>query len=207
MKRVSHASTSTGTKMEFAVFLPPGAPAAEIPCLWWLSGLTCTDKNFAEKAGAFKAAAAAGLAIVLPDTSPRGAGVAGEDEAYDFGSGAGFYVDATAKPWAAHYQMETYVTKELPALCAAEFGLSRRLVSVCGHSMGGHGALTLAFKVGGGRREDGGERDPSEIRAVVVVARRVESSRGVESNRVDSSRVESSRVESIIRRCDIDTSP
>ena len=130
LKRVSHQSTSTKTKMEFAVFLPPGAPKSGVPTLFWLSGLTCTDKNFAEKAGAFKAAAEKGLALVLPDTSPRGAGIEGEDESYDFGTGAGFYLDATKAPWSENYKMETYVTVELPALCACEFGCSTRLCSV-----------------------------------------------------------------------------
>ena len=113
--------------------------------LYWLSGLTCTDENFSTKGGAFGFAAKEGVALVMPDTSPRGAGVAGEDDSYDLGSGAGFYVDATVPKW-AKYQMYTYVTKELPALVVAEFAISPTLQSVFGHSMGGHGALTLAMR-------------------------------------------------------------
>lgn len=145
--RCQHASTSTGTDMIFAIFLPSvyliqGGPLAS---LYWLSGLTCTDENVAQKAGAiFVAAEANGLAIILPDTSPRGESVP-NDEAYDLGQGASFYIDATQEPWNAHYKMETYVGKELPALVEAQWKLGG-VKSVCGHSMGGHGALSLAFK-------------------------------------------------------------
>ena len=148
--RFSHASTSTKTTMTAAIFVPPGVEySAEIPTLYWLSGLTCTDENFCIKAGAFNAAARERVAIVVPDTSPRGAGVAGEDESYDLGSGAGFYVDATAEPWSAHYNMYSYVTQELPALVESHFKVSPTVRSISGHSMGGHGALTIALKDGG----------------------------------------------------------
>ena len=148
LTRASHASACTQGTMTFAVFVPDsvcGPPAGGWPVLYWLSGLTCTDENFSTKGGAFGFAAKEGVALVMPDTSPRGAGVAGEDDSYDLGSGAGFYVDATAPKW-AKYQMYTYVTKELPALVVAEFAISPTLRSVFGHSMGGHGALTLAMR-------------------------------------------------------------
>ncbi|KAJ8614046.1 hypothetical protein CTAYLR_005836 [Chrysophaeum taylorii] len=133
--------------MTFAVFVPGAVitPEGGWPVLYWLSGLTCDDTNFSTKAGAFAWAAKEGLAVVMPDTSPRGAGVPGEDESWDFGTGAGFYVDATAEPWSKNYKMATYVTIELPALVEKEFGVSPTLKSVSGHSMGGHGALTLAL--------------------------------------------------------------
>jgi len=148
LTRCKHASTSTSTDMTFAIFVPDMHQPGElgIPVVYYLSGLTCTDVNFSEKAGAFPAAAKAGVAIVLPDTSPRGAGIAGEDDSWDFGTGAGFYVDATAEPWSANYKMYTYVTQELPALVEAEFSVSAQLKSIFGHSMGGHGALTIAMK-------------------------------------------------------------
>ncbi len=138
----SHESKETGTSMTLSVFTPPGE--GPFPVLIWLSGLTCTEDNFTTKAGAYKAAAEHGLIIVAPDTSPRGEGVA-DDEAYDLGQGAGFYVDATETPWAPHYRMESYVTGELLDLIAAEFPVSA-VRSICGHSMGGHGALTLALR-------------------------------------------------------------
>ena len=145
--RFSHQSAETSTPMTGAVFMPPGVEyAAEVPALYWLSGLTCTDENFCSKAGAFAHAARQRLALVMPDTSPRGAGVEGEEDAYDLGTGAGFYVDATAAPWATNYRMYSYVTKELPALVEREFRISADLRSISGHSMGGHGALTIAFK-------------------------------------------------------------
>ena len=143
--RFSHQSAETSTPMTGAVFMPPGVEyAAEVPALYWLSGLTCTDENFCAKAGAFAHAARQRLALVMPDTSPRGAGVEGEEDAYDLGTGAGFYVDATAAPWAANYRMYSYVTKELPALVEREFRISAELRSISGHSMGGHGAPTIA---------------------------------------------------------------
>ena len=133
--------------MTAAVFIPPGVEySAEIPALYWLSGLTCTDENFSQKAGAFAHAAREKIALVLPDTSPRGAGVPGEDDAYDFGTGAGFYVDATSDNYAKNYRMLSYVTEELPAIVEAEFNISPHLRSISGHSMGGHGALTIALR-------------------------------------------------------------
>lgn len=152
--RFRHTSEATGTPMTFSVFTPPQASASRpVPSLIYLSGLTCTDENFVQKAGASRAAAAAGLALVAPDTSPRhpdgGEGPAGEHDAYDFGSGAGFYVDATAEPWASKgYKMESYVMEELRGLLrdpATLPELDGARCSVMGHSMGGHGALKLAF--------------------------------------------------------------
>ena len=138
-----HASEATGTPMTFSIFTPAGE--GPFPLLVWLSGLTCTEDNFTTKAGAYGAAAAAGLAIVAPDTSPRGEGVA-DDPAYDLGQGAGFYVDATQEPWASHFQMETYVTVDLLAVVGEEFPVDMGRVGISGHSMGGHGALTLALR-------------------------------------------------------------
>jgi S-formylglutathione hydrolase len=137
-----HRSAATGTPMRFSVFTPPGE--GPFPYLIWLSGLTCTEDNFTTKAGAYEAAAKHGLSIVAPDTSPRGEGVA-DDTAYDLGQGAGFYVDATQAPWAAHFKMESYVTRDLIAALEAAFPLRARR-SIFGHSMGGHGALTLAMR-------------------------------------------------------------
>lgn len=139
---VKHDSAATQTPMALSVFVPEGE--GPFPVMIWLSGLTCTANNFTEKAGAYKRAAELGLMIVAPDTSPRGEGVA-NDEAYDLGQGAGFYVNATQSPWAAHFQMETYVTHDLLELIAAEFPADRGRVGLSGHSMGGHGALTLAM--------------------------------------------------------------
>jgi S-formylglutathione hydrolase len=141
-----HESTSTRCRMQFSVYLPPEAEHGPVPVLYWLSGLTCTAANFTEKAGAQRWAADYGVAIVAPDTSPRGVDLPGEDDAYDFGSGAGFYVDATEEPWVRHYRMESYVAKELPAIIEAGFPVDRKRSGVFGHSMGGHGALTLALK-------------------------------------------------------------
>ncbi|RAS64402.1 S-formylglutathione hydrolase [Vibrio diazotrophicus] len=130
--------------MRFAIFLPPDASKANpVPVLYWLSGLTCTDENFMQKAGAFKKAAELGIAIVTPDTSPRGDDVA-DDEGYDLGQGAGFYVDATQKPWSEHYHMYSYVLKELPQIIEKNFPVSG-IKSVSGHSMGGHGALVIGL--------------------------------------------------------------
>ena len=146
LKKFGHTSSSTGTEMTFSVFLPPAARVAEVPVLYWLSGLTCTDDNFVQKASlAFKAAAARGIMVVAPDTSPRGDGVPDVDS-YDFGQGAGFYVDATEAPYDTHFKMWTYVTKELPALVQAEFP-ANAIRSISGHSMGGHGALTVALNL------------------------------------------------------------
>jgi S-formylglutathione hydrolase len=138
-----HESAATGTPMRFSVFTPDGP--GPFPALVWLSGLTCTEDNFTTKAGAYGAAARHGVVIVAPDTSPRGEGVA-DDPAYDLGQGAGFYVDATQDPWAAHFQMETYVTRDLLAALAQSAPADMGRVGVFGHSMGGHGALTLALR-------------------------------------------------------------
>lgn len=139
-----HAASSTGTDMTFSVYVPPHAPGATLPVVWYLSGLTCTHANVTDK-GEFRATCAElGLIFVAPDTSPRGDDVA-DDEAYDFGKGAGFYVDATQDPFAAHYRMWSYVTRELPALIAAHFPADMDRQSIMGHSMGGHGALTVGL--------------------------------------------------------------
>lgn len=146
-EQYSHYSEVLACQMRFAVYLPPQAYAGEkVPVLYWLSGLTCTDENFMHKAGAQRVAAELGIAIVAPDTSPRGEGVADDpDAAYDFGLGAGFYVNATQAPWSQHYQMYDYVVKELPALIESTFPVSEQR-AISGHSMGGHGALTVALK-------------------------------------------------------------
>ncbi len=141
-----HNSSATGTAMEFAVYQPPQAARGPVPVLYWLSGLTCTWANFTEKAGAQRHAARHGLMIVAPDTSPRGTDLPGEHETYDFGSGAGFYVDATAEPWSQNYRMYTYVSAELPALVNASFRTDAGRQGIFGHSMGGHGALISALK-------------------------------------------------------------
>jgi S-formylglutathione hydrolase len=148
--RFEHDSTSTATKMVFSVFFPEGkGVGSDIPVLYYLSGLTCTDQNFITKAGAQRAAAKHGIALVAPDTSPRGAGIEGEDETYDFGTGAGFYVNATREPWAENYNMFSYITEELPAVLAATCpNLSTERVSIMGHSMGGHGALMVGLRTG-----------------------------------------------------------
>lgn len=144
-KQYQHDAKTVNCTMQFAIFLPPNASESNrVPVLYWLSGLTCDDQNFMQKAGAFKKAAELGIAIVCPDTSPRGAGVA-DDSAYDLGMGAGFYVNATQPPWDKHYQMYDYISQELPALIAANFPVSREK-SISGHSMGGHGALTIGLK-------------------------------------------------------------
>jgi len=140
-----HASRATGTPMRFGIYLPPQAATTRVPVVYWLSGLTCTEDNFIAKAGAQRVAAALGLAIVVPDTSPRGLGLPGETDAWDFGAGAGFYVDATEAPWRDHYRMYTYVVDELPALVAASFPVDASRASILGHSMGGHGALVIGL--------------------------------------------------------------
>jgi S-formylglutathione hydrolase len=142
---VKHASAATGTDMIFSIFLPPQADEGErLPVVWYLSGLTCTHANVTEK-GEYRAACAElGLVFVAPDTSPRGDNVA-DVEDYDFGKGAGFYVDATEQPWAKHFRMWSYVTEELPALVDAEFPVDMERQAITGHSMGGHGALTIAL--------------------------------------------------------------
>ena len=142
LKYLRHDSAVTGTPMTLSVFVPAGE--GPFPVVIWLSGLTCTEDNFTTKAGAYQAAAEHGVIVVAPDTSPRGEGVA-DDAAYDLGQGAGFYVDATQAPWAPHFRMESYVTDELIALIDAEFPTTKTR-SITGHSMGGHGALTLALR-------------------------------------------------------------
>jgi S-formylglutathione hydrolase len=146
-KRYRHRSTSLNCDMIFAVYLPPQAEQGEtLPVLYWLSGLTCTDENFMHKAGAQRMAAELGLIIVAPDTSPRGEGVPDDaNGAYDFGLGAGFYVNATQDPWVRHYRMYDYVVHELPALIESNFPVSDKR-GIAGHSMGGHGALVCALK-------------------------------------------------------------
>lgn len=139
-----HHSQSTGTDMTFAVFLPELVAHERVPVLWYLSGLTCTHENAMTKAAAQQWCADAGIAIVFPDTSPRGDDVA-DDEAYDLGKGAGFYVNATQDPWAPHYQMWQYIVHELPELVGDNFAIDRDAMGITGHSMGGHGALTIAM--------------------------------------------------------------
>jgi S-formylglutathione hydrolase len=144
----SHASTATGTDMTFGLFMPAEASDGPVPVLWFLSGLTCTHANAMEKAGAQAWAAEQGIAIVFPDTSPRGDDVP-NDEAYDLGQGAGFYIDATQAPWDKHFKMWTYIADELPALLVENFALDMDRQAITGHSMGGHGALTFAMALPG----------------------------------------------------------
>ena len=144
-KQYSHRSAVLNCDMRFAIYLPPQVSTGDtVPVLYWLSGLTCTDENFMQKSGAQAIAAELGIAIVTPDTSPRGDDVA-DDEGYDLGKGAGFYVNATQAPWNRHYQMYDYIVEELPTLIEANFPVSG-MRSISGHSMGGHGALTIALK-------------------------------------------------------------
>ena len=144
-KQYSHHSQVLNSQMRFAIYLPPQASRGQkVPVLYWLSGLTCTDENFMQKAGAQRLAAELGIAIVAPDTSPRGENVA-DDEGYDLGQGAGFYVNATQAPWNRHYQMYDYVVNELPALIESTFPVSDKR-AIAGHSMGGHGALVIALR-------------------------------------------------------------
>ncbi|EMR63796.1 putative s-formylglutathione hydrolase protein [Eutypa lata UCREL1] len=161
--KLTHESTSTKTPMSVYVYLPPAAistPAQKVPVLTYLSGLTCTPDNCAEKGFFHAAASRQNIAVVYPDTSPRGAGVAGEADGWDFGTGAGFYVDATRAPWDANYRMETYIAKELPEALERQFGdvLDFGRAALTGHSMGGHGALTLFLK------------NPGKYRSVSAVA-------------------------------------
>ena len=141
-----HDSAAIGLPMKFSVYLPPQAAHGRVPALFYLAGLTCTDETFAIKGCAQQYAAQHGIALVMPDTSPRGAGVPGETDAWDFGVGAGFYVDATEAPWSTHYRMESYVTGELRELVMAELPIDGARLGIFGHSMGGHGALTLALR-------------------------------------------------------------
>ena len=153
----THQSTTTGTPMTFSVFVPDHVPGAKLPVLWYLSGLTCTHANVTEK-GEYRAACAEhGIIFVAPDTSPRGDDVP-DDDGYDFGKGAGFYVDATQQPWADHFQMRSYIEQELPALVAANFPVDMGRQGITGHSMGGHGALTI------------GLRNPDRFRSVSAFA-------------------------------------
>ncbi|MBS0480705.1 MAG: S-formylglutathione hydrolase [Proteobacteria bacterium] len=141
----SHQSAATGTPMTFSAFVPDHAPGTKLPVLWYLSGLTCTQANVTEK-GEFRAACAQhGIILIAPDTSPRGDDVP-DDEAYDFGKGAGFYVDATQAPWAANYRMRSYIEQDLPALVAQQFPADMDRQGITGHSMGGHGALTISLR-------------------------------------------------------------
>lgn len=149
-----HDSREAGCAMRFGAYLPPQARSGRVPVLYWLSGLTCTEENFVTKAAAQRVAAELGIAIVVPDTSPRGLGYPGEAEAYDFGVGAGFYVDATEAPWSTGYRMYSYVGGELPALVEAHLPVDGARTGIFGHSMGGHGALTIAL------------RDPRRYRSV-----------------------------------------
>lgn len=144
----SHQSGTCNGEMRFAVYQPLQAKSESVPVLYFLSGLTCTEENFMVKAGAQRFAAEYGLLLVAPDTSPRNTGIAGENDEYNFGAGAGFYVDATEEPWRSHYQMYSYVVHELPALIAEHFPVQQNKQSIFGHSMGGHGALVCALRNG-----------------------------------------------------------
>jgi S-formylglutathione hydrolase len=142
-----HASSQTGTDMRFAAYVPPQAERGPVPVVWFLSGLTCTEENFTVKAGAQRVAAALGLMLIAPDTSPRGDDVPDDPQgAYDFGLGAGFYVDATAAPWSRNYRMRSYIEKELPDVVTAELPANLERQGITGHSMGGHGAITVALR-------------------------------------------------------------
>ena len=153
-----HASAACACTMRFAVYLPPAAERGPVPALYWLSGLTCTEENFSVKAGAQRHAAELGLALIIPDTSPRGVNLPGEDAQMDVGTGAGFYVNATEAPWAAHYRMYDYIREELPAVVNANLPVDPARKSISGHSMGGHGAIIL------------GIRNPHEFRSVSAFA-------------------------------------
>src|SRR6202162_5439835 len=139
-------SEAIGSPMKFSVYIPPQASQAPVPVLFFLAGLTCTEETFMVKAGAQRYAAEHGLILVSPDTSPRNTGIAGVADSWDFGDGAGFYLDATQAPWNTHFRMETYLVQELLPLITAQFGARADSVGICGHSMGGHGALTLALR-------------------------------------------------------------
>jgi len=141
-----HASAQIGLPMRFSVYIPPQAEQGPVPVLFYLAGLTCTEETFMIKGGAQRLAAEYGMMLVAPDTSPRGAGIDGEDQDWDFGTGAGFYLDATAHPWNTHYRMESYVTEELYAIVTQDLRGDGQRVGIFGHSMGGHGALTLALR-------------------------------------------------------------
>lgn len=142
----THQSSATHCMMRFGLFLPPQIENKSVPVLYWLSGLTCTEQNFITKAGAQRTAAQLGIALVSPDTSPRNVPLPGDQESYDFGIGAGFYLDATQTPWSKYYQMHSYICDELPNLLQQHFSFNEQAYGLFGHSMGGHGALTLALK-------------------------------------------------------------
>jgi S-formylglutathione hydrolase len=145
--RYKHTAETLNCDMHFSAFLPPAAEQHPVPVIYWLSGLTCSDENFVQKAGAQRYAAEHGVVIIAPDTSPRGANVPDDAEgAWDFGLGAGFYVNATQAPWRTHYRMYDYITRELPAVVAEHLPVDHKRCAVMGHSMGGHGALTIALK-------------------------------------------------------------
>ena len=145
-KVFEHQSSVLQCLMKFAIYLPPQIDTDKVPVLYWLSGLTCTEQNFITKAGAQRFLSSLGIALVAPDTSPRGCNIEGEDDSYDFGSGAGFYVDATEEKWKENYKMYSYVTSELPELIQANFNVNPAKKSIFGHSMGGHGALICTLK-------------------------------------------------------------
>lgn len=154
-----HVSSETSCPMRLAVFVPPAAERAPVPVVWFLSGLTCTEENFTVKAGAQRVAAERGLMLIAPDTSPRGEGVPDDPAgSYDFGLGAGFYVDATEEPWAKHYRMRSWLERELPGIVGEELPADMARQGIMGHSMGGHGALTMAL------------REPSRFRSVSAFA-------------------------------------
>jgi S-formylglutathione hydrolase len=142
----SHPSETCNSEMRFSIYQPPQVKSEPLPVLYFLAGLTCTEENFMAKAGAQQYAAKYGLILVAPDTSPRNTGISGEDDDWDFGTGAGFYVDATVEPWASHYKMYSYIVHELPALIAENFPIKPEKQGLFGHSMGGHGALICALK-------------------------------------------------------------
>ncbi|MGQ3889563.1 S-formylglutathione hydrolase [Legionella sp. CNM-1927-20] len=142
----AHQSITAQCTMRFGLFLPPQAAKHKVPVLYWLSGLTCNEQNFITKAGAQRVAAKLGLALVVPDTSPRGINLPGDQDSYDFGVGAGFYIDAIQTPWSKHYRMATYIQEELPTLLQKFAPFDKEACGIFGHSMGGHGALTLALK-------------------------------------------------------------
>jgi S-formylglutathione hydrolase len=144
-----HAAAETACTMRFAVFLPPQAERRRVPVLWYLAGLTCTEETFMIKAGAQRVAAELGLALVAPDTSPRGVPLPGDGDSWDFGVAAGFYLDATEEPWSRHYRMYSYLTQELPALVGQNFPVDLERQGIFGHSMGGHGALTIGLREAG----------------------------------------------------------
>jgi S-formylglutathione hydrolase len=154
----SHNSVMCNCDMTFSIYLPPQAEEKKVPVLYWLSGLTCTNENFMVKSGFQKYASELGIAVVTPDTSPRGANIKGEDDSWDFGTGAGFYVDSTQEPWNNYYKMYSYILKELPEIINSNFPIIEDKKSISGHSMGGHGALILSLN------------NPSEYKSVSAFA-------------------------------------